>query len=307
VIALFSAMRAALLQHRRRAIAAGALLIPLAAIAILLGAQMGRDYAELQQLVSLGNLNAAESLRYSALLREYPTIRDGLIFGSALVPVAFAAVFVAVGFSTEIRARTLVMAWSQGASRQRWLASQLGTLAFLGCLGTGIVTLALAVSFAPLRPTSGWFISYDAVGIVPFAYLIFALSLAGALAFAVRRPLSSAALAVIIFGAVRYAFRLLRLKVLPTQTYDTLTGVAVRNAPPSFGRGVTVDVQCISHGGGVSDQQFVCAPGTITRYLFQPADHFLPIQVIESGVFLVLAGVLIAVIVWQLHRIELTR
>jgi hypothetical protein len=42
--------------------------------------------------------------------------------------------------------------------------------------------------------------------------------------------------------------------------------------------------------------------GLVRWYEYQPASRFWPFQVIESGIFVAIAAILLALVAWRVHR-----
>lgn len=144
------------------------------------------------------------------LTTAYESLR---LFGTALVgvPAAIGAFWGAPLLARELELGTHRLAWTQGVTRKRWLATKLGVLGAAAAVATGI----LAATF------TWWSRTFDATGnrigtanfgqrgVVPVAYALFALAL-GTLGGAIlRRTLPAMAVTLVGFFVARFSFQLL--------------------------------------------------------------------------------------------------
>ena len=180
-----------------------AALVLLAATALLLGitgvhlSHLYADYRSCSGLTCGGALSKVTgSYRHVALIGNALVVLPavlGLFWGAPLV-------------ARELESGTFRLAWTQGISRTRWMASK---VAFAG-LSTAVVAGALVFAF------SWWSIPFDRIdgnrldptifaerGIVPVAYSLFAFALGVAAGAVIRRTLPAIAATLVGFTGVR--------------------------------------------------------------------------------------------------------
>ena len=136
--------------------------------------------------------------------------------------------------SREFEAGTHRLVWTQSISRVRWMSSKLAII--LGVTTITGVALGLVAGWAltPLAPAfgtrlgSGWF---EIQGIVPAAYVLFALAAGVAAGAILRRTIPAMAVTLVAYAVARFPVHYLRKQLLPTRTH-TVTfplGAIVRN------------------------------------------------------------------------------
>jgi ABC-type transport system involved in multi-copper enzyme maturation permease subunit len=229
--------------------------------------------------------------------------------------------------ATEFEAGTTQFGWMQGITRARWFAVKAGWL-LLASAAWGAVIAALTTWWA--SPTNAEHGSefypgrFDVLYLVPVAYAVFAMALgicAGAL---IRRTVPAMAVTLGGFIAVRVAVTLwLRLhylsavtatRSLPAQTRLTgsywLISQGTRNPagqlmagpqdqPAAFGVPISsLPKACAGLAkptAGLTSSCRAALTGFRSFVTYQPASRFWPFQGIETGVFAVLAAILLAV------------
>ncbi|MGH7736007.1 MAG: hypothetical protein ACREOE_20490, partial [Gemmatimonadales bacterium] len=233
--------------------------------------------------------------------------------------------------ATEFEASTTQFAWVQGITRARWLAVKVGWL-LLAAAAWGAVIAALTTWWA--SPTNAEHGSefypgrFDVLYLVPVAYAVFAMALgicAGAL---IRRTVPAMAVTLGGFIAARVAVTLwLRphyisavtvVRNLPAQINLTgsywLISQGVRNpagqlisnpagyqggGAEAFGAPVSyLPKACAglaSPTGNVTASCRAALTGFRSFVTYQPASRFWAFQGIETGLFVVLAAILLTV------------
>ena len=177
----------------------------LAAIAVTLGitgvhlSNLYSDYKTCGGFTCESSFNAVTG-RYhhvkliGALLIVVPALA-GIFWGAPLV-------------ARELETGTFRLAWAQGVSRNRWLASRLAFSALVTVVAVGALSLAF----------SWWSIPVDRLehnrldpavfaerGIVPVAYALFAFALGVAVGAVLRRTIAAMAVTLVGFTAARVA------------------------------------------------------------------------------------------------------
>ena len=221
-----------------------------------------------------------------------------------LFPIAIGMFVGAPLLTREFERRTHLLAWAQSVSPSRWLAARLGS--------TATVVLTGAAATAAL---SEWFWrqyvvgsgvdayafeakTYATVGVVLVGYSLFALALGAAVGVLVRSTLAS----VLVTGVLGAASTVLMYLLRP-HLYPLVSQVQVgQNAYDGFlapANAWLVDSGWVLPGGARVSSRANCTStacqNSQTFYgSYQPASHFWPLQLIESGVLLVLAAALVA-------------
>jgi ABC-type transport system involved in multi-copper enzyme maturation permease subunit len=155
-----------------------------------------------------------------ALHRDFHAI-PSLTFALVTVPVLAGMFWAAPLVSREYDAGTHRLAWTQSVSPLRWIGTKISLIfavTALGALGLGaIATWALS----PLAPAFGgrynstW---YAVTGVVPVAYMVFALGVGVASSAWLRRTIPAMAVTLVIIAAGLIPVHWARLHFAPTIT-----------------------------------------------------------------------------------------
>jgi ABC-2 family transporter protein len=131
----------------------------------------------------------------------------------ALAPAVIGAFWGAPMVARELEAGTHRLVWNQSVTRNRWLATKLGITTAVGALAVGALTFAVTWWASPidgaLSDTRGRLPSrltpvvFDMRGIVPVAYVVFAVVLGVTLGVVLRRAVPAMALTLAAFTAVQ--------------------------------------------------------------------------------------------------------
>jgi hypothetical protein len=296
---------------------------------VLTGLQLFSQYHTMITECASGAANGQNGVNCSTgggLFAGGPTV--GFVSLILLATPVLAGLFLGAPMvAAEFEAGTTQFAWMQGITRVRWLAVKGGWL-LLAAAAWGGVLAALTTWWA--SPTNAEHGSefypgrFDVLYLVPVAYAVFAMALgicAGAL---LRRTVPAMAVTLGGFIAVRVALTLwLRphylsavtaVRSLPAQIQ--LTGsywllsqgtrnpaghlmVVPQNQPAAFGVAVSsLPRACAglaSPTGGLTSSCRAALTGYRSFVTYQPASRFWAFQGIETGVFLVLAAILLTV------------
>jgi ABC-2 family transporter protein len=235
-------------------------------------------------------------------LTDWFTLIPGLIGALLAAPFIF-----------DLEHGTYRLAWTQSITRRRWLAGKLALPVAAAVVAAGVLILLLTWWRAPevhldgTRLGSG---TYDAEGTVAIGYTLFALGLALALGAVWKR--TAAALTVAFVGY--FAFRVfvdtwLRDKLVPP-VKTTWRGPQ----PHRLDHANIIREDVVGHthltltGGGVlgGHAQFAAPSGRgggpLFEAVYQPASHFWPLQLVETGLFIGLAAALVAFAAWWTHE-----
>jgi hypothetical protein len=316
-------------QYRAQFAVGTALLAALCLLLVLTGLQLVSQYHAIITECASGVSNGRSGVNCSTgggLFSGGPTV--GFVSLILLATPVLAGLFLGAPMvAAEFEAGTTQFAWMQGITRARWLAVK-GSWLLLAAAAWGGVLAALTTWWA--SPTNAEHGSefypgrFDVLYLVPVAYAVFAMALgicAGAL---IRRTVPAMAVTLGGFIAARVAVTLwvrphyisavtvarnLPAQIQPTGSYWLLSQgtrspagqlmVAPQNQPAAFG----VDVSSLPKAcaglakptGGLTSSCRAALSGFRSFVTYQPASRFWAFQGIETGVFVVLAAILLAV------------
>jgi ABC-type transport system involved in multi-copper enzyme maturation permease subunit len=228
-----------------------------------------------------------------------------------LVP-GLIGVLLAAPFILDLEHGTYRLAWTQSITRRRWLLGKLG----FAVVAAVLAACALIVLFTWWRGPSvhldGRLVSanYDFTGTVVIGYTLFALGLALAVGAIWRRSAAALIVAFVGYFAARIA--------VDTSLRDHL--VAPLNATykgteqPSFLHNAYI----LSLHGTIHGRQLISGTGfflgsgkrfappglsnAVFHVVYQPASHYWPLQLTETGLFVGLAAILILFAAWWTHE-----
>jgi hypothetical protein len=210
----------------------------------------------------------------------------------------------------EYETGTFRLAWTQGVSRRRWL------LAKTALLGVAVVVAALLVAVVarwwrtPCDNVDGRIgpAGFDLEGVVVAGYAVFALAV-GVLAGAVfRRTIPAMSVAAATFFAVRFAVEKgLRPHYL-APLHRTVVGLTTAPARrdwvlgdhlvDAIGRQISTGREdlAVAHArqAGIDPQEYLVSLGWRRLITYQPDGRFWTFQLIELGIFLALAALVVA-------------
>jgi len=318
-------------QYRVTAAIAGAILAAFAVLLLITGLQdAARWHAA---LVTCAKDATCASLAQTVSLGGGAW--GALTMLTLAVPLLFGMFWGGPAVARERETGTVQFAWTQSVTRWRWLSVKTGWLLLAGAVFGGAVAGVVTWWYAPVNAlnhgqfTQGYF---DIQGIVPIGYAVFAVALGIAAGTLIGRSLSALAVTAGVFLAVRLAVTYwVRVHYLPAVTtiysvtqnftpkgaFWPLTGGTVLpgghlSTSLSVGPG-----HIISSLPGASDVPAACqqAEGQISATLacmarlgyrsfatYQPGYRFWPFQFIETGIFVALAGALIALTFFVVRR-----
>lgn len=226
---------------------------------------------------------------------------------------------------------TYRLAWTQGITRRRWLATKIG----VGLAASAVFSLGLVAIWTwwrgPLDKIGGRFDggAFDFEGIVPIAYTIFAFALCLAAGTVLRRAIPAMGIGLAGFLGVRAVVAgLVRPHYLDPKTVtwsptdpvpasvqsqqlalahtDWIIRDSLVDATGSMvTRGESAFRDCIAEAGNkISPAVDSCLAehGIMNEIVFHPASRFWTFQFIESALFLGLAAALLALTAWWTTR-----
>jgi hypothetical protein len=315
-------------QYRIQFAVGTAILAALCLLLVLTGLQFISQYhAIIAQCASGGNgRNGANCSTGGGLFAGGPTA--GFVSLIVLATPVLAGLFLGAPMvAAEFEAGTTQFAWTQGITRARWLAVKVGWLLLAAAVWGGVLAALTTWWASPTNAEHGSEFypgRFDLLYLVPVAYAVFAMALgicAGAL---IRRTVPAMAVTLGGFIAARVAVTLwLRPHYLSAVTVTrSLTGAftptgsywlisqGVRNPAGQLISGVNGEAEF--NGVPISSLPKACAglanaTGSMTSscraalsgyrsfVTYQPASRFWTFQGIETGLFAILAAILLTV------------
>jgi hypothetical protein len=213
----------------------------------------------------------------SSLVDQVSSSDQSVYYAGLLIVLAVPAVigmfWGAPLISRELETGTHYLAWNQGVTRTRWLATKLGLGAAAAMTAAGLTSLAVSWWSSPIdRAVNGggatdtYFprldpVAFAARGVVPMAHAAFAFVLGVALGLVIRRTLPAMATTLVVYAAVQISVPLwLRPHLAATER--TTVPIEPGGAPISIQEGAK---QIVTHpevpGAWVTSQQTLNAAG----------------------------------------------
>ena len=248
----------------------------------------------------------------------YRLIEVGLPFFNFLPLIA--AMLLALPLVTELENGTFRFAWTQSITRGHWTRIKVGTLIVLGIAVAAIFAAAFHWWSSPKDAAYGRLgvDDYDLRGTLPIAHTIFAIGLMLAAGTVLRRSIPAIAVASLAYLCIRIPFMVwVREHLVSPETVRGSTYDAASNVGDWQLRLFWEDAS----GKQLDEATFfkLCQPiwthtnpldceATLglTRYMtYHPADHYWPLQLVETGIFLAAGLALIGLAAWfMVRRIE---
>lgn len=241
-----------------------------------------------------------------------------------ILPVLAGMFIGAHAIARELEQGTYRLIWTQGIPWYRWMLTKIGLI-------TCVVFCAFGILYGLLSGWSfhlttvlqrNWNIDFsnhfDGWGIVTIAYALFALTLGIFTGTAMRKTVPGMALTLVIFVAVRILIvNFWRPYYLPPVVVLTPANVSSQISADSWilseetvnrqGQPVSIDALQVCNRllspnpTGTETAQYdrcITDHGFQNKMVYQPADRFWLLQGIESGIYLLLATMLVAMTFW---------
>jgi hypothetical protein len=312
-------------QYRVTAAIAGAILAAFAVLFLITGLH---DAAQWHTALA----NCAKNATCGDLAQTVPQA-SGPVYTLAILtlaaPLLFGMFWGSPAVARERETGTTQFAWTQSVTRGHWLSVKAGWLLLAGAVFGGAVAGIITWWYAPLNAlnqnqfTQGHF---DIQGIVPIGYAVFAVALGIAAGALIGRSLPALAVTGGVFLAIRLVVTSwVRAHYMPavTTSYNLGQGFTPKGTywpiahgvvlpgghlsanlsigPGKFGAGeiagnLPLPASC-PQGPGQMNSTLACLArlGYRSFTTYQPGYRFWPFQFIETGIFVALAAVLIAV------------
>jgi ABC-type transport system involved in multi-copper enzyme maturation permease subunit len=314
-------------QHRRQALFTLAALAVLAALMIPTGLAMHHAFGDLglpdcvrqlgdTQLVQ-ADYSQACNISLKQFDRQYGTLGSvGILF--VFLPLLVGLFWGAPLVAREVEQGTHRLVWTQGVSRRHWAMVKFGIVGAATLIVAVVYGLGMSWWYAPLsRAGDGRFglLIFDMQGLVPIGYTLMAVALGIFAGTMWHRVLPAMAATLVGFLGLRVALTLLaRPHYLPahTLTYPA-QGVSPQLNPALGDWVVSQNVRDATGKVVMPHAQVGCPPqngtcgglgaGAYNWELYQPGDRFWIFQGIETGIFVVLAALLLYLAIRRIRRI----
>jgi hypothetical protein len=286
-------------QHRNQAMACLGLLGAVAVFAVAVGATMrtasGADGLT-GCLARSGGAGCPASI--SSFLDKFGTGVNTTAWAILiLLPGLIGVVVGAPLLGRELETGTWRLAWSQTVPRTRWMVSRLalvtGGLVVLGAAMTAVITWYRA----PMDRLTGHFaFAFDYEGVVLTCYLLCAFGFAVLAGLLLRNSIGAMVAAFVPWLVIR---GVVEAYVRP---YHLLAPAHLQVACGSGNCDFSTNA-LPPYTGHVGDWQLSVVPRAAhLAVTYQPAGRFWPLQLIEGGLFLVIAAAALGAAFWLLHR-----
>lgn len=230
----------------------------------------------------------------------------------AWLPCGIAACAGAVLIGRELEHGTVILAWAQSVSPVRWLAAKLAVTAVALLAGTASLTLMFRWVWVsgPDGGVNRWNSEYfHAAGSVGPAYVLLGLVLGALAALLTRRTLPAVGLAVVGIGLAYHLGDTVRSSLWLTSEVRGPWDSALNHADQLELGMIMKSGEHVSgldcNGQAVPGDLSTCLSdhGAVDFYAkIHPASHYWPIQLVETGLVLVLAAAAGAAAFWVLRR-----
>jgi len=304
-------------QYRYQGALAAALLAALAAALVISGLHAAQVWHAALSGCMKDNRCGGVSLAGPAVMT--------LVVATSVVPLLPGLFWGAPAVAHELETGTNQFAWTQSITKRRWLAVRAAWLLLAAAVLAGAVSALVTWWSGPDNALSRDAFEanrFDITGIVPVGYAIFAMALGICAGVLLRRTLPAIAVTLAGFAGARVLFaQWVRLHYMtPVTVYYKLTGswapkgsylsvsqgiVGPDGRPPTglssyVFNGAPVPAECAK----VMQNPAPCmaAHGYRAYLTYQPADRFWAFQGIETGIFVLLAAILLGVAFWVLRR-----
>ncbi len=238
----------------------------------------------------------------------------------ALLPLFVGLFFGAPLVAREVEQGTHRLVWTQGVTRLRW------ALVKFGLVGGGVLVLAAGYAALltwwtePLSRVNGRIAPpmFDLQAVTTLGYTLFAVALGIFAGTMWRKVLPAMAVTLVGFLGLRAFVTLVaRARYQPTEKYQALV---TSETVPNQLHGDWTHSQSVHAASGrriATNSQVICGDvpagepdpcvemygeGAYNLLVYQPADRFWQFQAIETGLFVGLAAVLLALAIHQVRR-----
>lgn len=324
-------------QHRIEILIMGLVLLCIAPFLLINGIHIAADAQKAYSCT--GTPTACNGAMHALSNDAQQFAENSSFFILALALPLLAGIFVGGhAIAREFEQGTYRMIWTQGTPWARWILNRIGLLCCIILCAFGLWFGLLACWAGPnlraLQDNGNFTFAniFDIWGIVPIAYALFALMLGICAGTITRKTVPAMAITLVVFVAVRILIvNFARPYYLPPVVLTT--SLVITNTPPDSSQlvppyswvikytvidrqGQTVSQDALdicnellgSKGGTDAEQaqynRCIIEHGFQNRSVYQPAERYWLFQAIESGIYLLLSALLLALTLWWTkHRI----
>jgi hypothetical protein len=271
----------------------------------------------------------------------YPLLYVVTAVSVLLLPALIGAFWGAPLITREVEAHTLRVAWYQGVTPTQWTAMKLGLLGLVSVVSSGLLSLMVTWWANPIEKAGGFPVNqgqfsrfspqiFDARGVAPLAYALFAFVLGVTVGVIVKRTVAAMAITLVIFALVQvivptwvrpnlFAPAHLTSPVLTVPLLDQMVveSSGQLTVPVKIPNAWIVSNQTVTASGQVFTLPVVdaCQNGTHDQCVawlakqnlrqqvtYQPASRYWQFQWYETGIFVALSLLLAALCVLLVKR-----
>lgn len=248
---------------------------------------------------------------------------ENYVGGTAiLLPLLVAAFTAGPLIARELESGTYRLAWTQSVSPARWLAVRLVCGAAVATAGTVLLVITfrwsmahtLSEPYASMLSPLSWDDreAFPAMGATAVGYVLLAVAVGALAAVLVRRTLPAMAAGLVATAGVGLFFAWVRPYLWPTLTAERkgMGAVADSSHPWIVQQGVVLAdgsrmtrEECWDMGYSKSPCGSA-SPDLISFADYHPTSHFWPLQLVETGIVLVLTAACVFAAFKVLRRIH---
>jgi hypothetical protein len=328
-------------QFRAAAISAAATLLALGMVLVATGPQLREEHTSLlAECRQLGRAGGGSCSTLAQEFSHEHRLMFLAVTGLVLIVPALIGLFLGAPLvAHEIETGTHRLVWHQSISRVRWLAIKLGVVGLASVLIAGATSAAVTLWAAPLDATAALDfprmepILFASRGVVPVGHAAAAFVVGALAGLLLQRsvPAMAVTLALLVVGQV--AAPSLRASLITPIT--TMVEISDESSPfdltrvgpdrvvlgPGESGAWILSTRTVDAAGRTVDSMAVspigpCSPGPDRDACFaemrdlgyglevtyQPADRFWRLQLIETGIYTVLALGLATATLWRVQR-----
>ncbi|CAL9486972.1 ABC transporter permease [Streptomyces sp. enrichment culture] len=294
-----------LLRLHRPALLAGAALVLLTGAGLLwLGGPLADASAAAWKQYNACAFDERCSYDQDAVIR-FKDVYNYTTYAVLAVPFLVAAWAGGSLTGRETESGTARLAWTQGVSPSRWLASRLAFPAVLVLAATGLLTLLHRLAWTGTGDRIDTALVWDhyptfyANGTVPVALALAGLAIGVLAGLVLRRAVAALAVATAALGALWAAVHSFLPHLWPAVTRVTGLREGPRGEGIWVGQGVLtadgdrLDAPCLT-GMLPGCETSLSDLGAVSFYRdIHPAAHYWPLQLVASGIILAVAALLV--------------
>ncbi len=313
-------------QHRGEALTAAAVLAVLTGILLAVGLPMHATFHhDIVQCIDGSAVDREVCSTNLAAFDKNFGFATAILTLLNVLPFLLGAFIGAPLLARELESGTWQLAWTQAVPRVRWLVVKLVALVALTVVLTSALAALITWFRQPLDALYGrnGLDGFDVEGLVPVAYGLFAFAVGTAAGAVLRRSIPALAVSLLAFVAARatvatslrprYQRPLTLLESIEAGNHGIAIGTGNRAdwtldegfADATGARLTRTDINGLddtARDAGVNLTTYMHNNGIQRWVYYHPAGRFWNFQCIEAGIFVGLAVILLAVVIWRLKR-----